>query len=249
MNEYYREDLAFIHDAGFSEWALRSAPGLLQILKRNGIRDGLIVDLGCGSGVWAYALTEAGFSVCGIDLSESMVDIARKRAPAAKFRVGSIFSTRIPHCQAVTSISECLNYLFDSAHDGRIPRLFERIYNALAPGGVFVFDIAERGQLKRGNQTKGFTEGDGWMVLVEKEEDSRRGVLTRRITSFRKVGTDYRRSDEVHRQQLFKSSDIAKELRRAGFKVTIRRGYGEYRLPPAHAVLIARKPRQAKERV
>jgi len=249
MKMYYKEDLAFIHDAGFSEWALKSAPGLLQILKRNGIRDGLIVDLGCGSGVWAGALTEAGFSVLGIDISDSMIDIARKRAPAAEFRVGSIFSTRIPRCKAVTSISECLNYLFDSEQDGRIPRLFERIYNALAPGGVFVFDIAEPGQLKRGNPTKGFTEGDGWMVLVEKGEDSRRSVLTRRITSFRKAGADYRRSDEVHRQQLFKSSEIAKELRKAGFKVTIRRGYGEYRLPRAHAVLIARKPRQAKERV
>ena len=249
MDKYYKKDLAFIHDAGFSEWALRSAPGLLQILKRNGIRDGLVVDLGCGSGVWAHALTEAGFSVLGIDISGSMVALARKRAPAAEFRVGSIFRTRIPCCHAVTSISECLNYLFDSAHDGRIPRLFERIYNALTPGGVFVFDIAEPGQLKRGSPTKGFTEGDGWVVLVEKDEDSSRGVLTRRITSFRKAGTDYRRSHEVHRQQLLRSSDLAKELRRAGFKVTIRRGYGEYRLPPGHAVLIARKPRQANERV
>jgi len=248
MKQYYKEDLAFIHDAGFSEWARKSVPGLLEILKRNGIREGLVVDLGCGSGVWAQALWKAGFAVLGIDISKSMIEIARNKLPAAEFRVASIFNTSIPSCKAVTSISECLNYMFDSGHDGKMRRLFDRVYNALTPGGVFVFDIAEPGQVKAGSPTKGFTEGDGWIVLVEKEEDAGRGLLTRRITSFRKVGSHYRRSDEVHRQRLFKASDIAKELRRAGFKVIIQRGYGEYRLPPAHAVLIARKPRQAKER-
>ncbi|MEK6300606.1 MAG: class I SAM-dependent methyltransferase [Acidobacteriota bacterium] len=242
MTEYYKEDLAFIHDAGFSEWALKSALGLLDILKRNGIRDGLVVDLGCGSGVWAHALSKAGFEVLGIDISESMIDIARKKVPAAEFRVASIYDIRIPPCKAVTSISECLNYVFGSGHDGKMRQLFDRVYDALTPGGVFVFDVVEPGQVKSETRTKGFTEGDGWVVLVEKEEDSGRCVLTRRITSFRKVGSQYRRSDEVHRQRLFKSADIARELRRAGFKVITRRGYGRYRLPPAHAVLIARKP-------
>lgn len=248
MKEYYKEDLAFIHDAGFSEWARKSAPGLLDILKRNGIRDGLVVDLGCGSGVWAHALSEAGFGVLGIDISESMIAIARKKAPAAAFRVASLFNTRIPSCNAVTSISECLNYLFDSAHDGKMRRLFDSVYDALTPGGVFVFDVAEPGQVKPGTPAKSFTEGDGWIALVEKQEDSEGGILTRRITTFRKLGRHYRRSDEVHRQRLFKPADIAKELRRAGFTVITQRGYGQYRLPPAHAVLIARKPRQERER-
>lgn len=243
MKEYYKEDLAFIHDAGFSEWVVKATPGLFEILKRNRIRDGLVVDLGCGSGVWAKALSNAGFGVLGIDISEWMIAIARKRAPDAEFRVASLFQTEIPSCNAVTSISECLNYLFDSAGDGKMRRLFERVYTALAPGGVFVFDVAEPGQVKRGDPTRTFTEGDGWVVLVEKKEDSGRGVLTRKITSFRKMGRHYRRSDEVHRQRLFKAADIAKELRRAGFKVVVQRGYGRYRLPRAHAVLIARKPR------
>jgi methylase of polypeptide subunit release factors len=48
---WYKEDLAFIHDVGFSDYALKSAPGLLDILAQNQIRDGLVVDLGCGSGL------------------------------------------------------------------------------------------------------------------------------------------------------------------------------------------------------
>lgn len=239
MKEYYKKDLAFIHDAGFSKWALESAPGILAILKQNAIREGLVVDLGCGSGLWAHALSKAGYDVFGIDISEAMIAIARKKVPEARFQVGSLFDAGIPSCTAVTSISECLNYRFDSNAKTLI-RLFRRVYDALAPGGVFVFDIAEPGQVPAGTSVKGFTEGDGWTVLFEKEED--RGVLTRRITTFRKSGKHHRRSDEVHRQRLYKSADVARELRGAGFRVQTLRGYGQYRLPPAHAGFIARKP-------
>lgn len=204
MNEYYKEDLAFIHDAGFSEWAIKSAPGILEVLKQNGVREGLVVDLGCGSGLWARELAKANYGVLGIDISEAMIAIARKRVPDAEFRVASLFTADIPACNAVTSISECLNYTFVSRTE-RLARLFRRIYKALTPGGVFVFDIAGPGQVKGG--TKGFTEGDGWLVLVEKHEDEESAVLTRRITSFRKVGG---RSDEVHRQH-YSDSTISRK--------------------------------------
>jgi SAM-dependent methyltransferase len=48
-------------------------PGILEILDRNGIHDGLIVDLGCGSGLWARGLVDAGYRVLGIDISEAMI--------------------------------------------------------------------------------------------------------------------------------------------------------------------------------
>uniref|UniRef100_B8HTM1 Uncharacterized protein n=1 Tax=Cyanothece sp. (strain PCC 7425 / ATCC 29141) TaxID=395961 RepID=B8HTM1_CYAP4 len=48
MKEWYREDLAYIHDVGHSDYALKSAPAILDILIQNNIREGLVVDLGCG---------------------------------------------------------------------------------------------------------------------------------------------------------------------------------------------------------
>lgn len=66
-NEYYKEDLAFIHDVGFADYALQSAPGLLEILKQNQIGEGLVVDLGCGSGLWALELTKAHYQVLAIE--------------------------------------------------------------------------------------------------------------------------------------------------------------------------------------
>ena len=46
----YRTDLAYIHDRGFSRLAEQAARGIVVTLRRAGIRRGLILDLGCGSG-------------------------------------------------------------------------------------------------------------------------------------------------------------------------------------------------------
>jgi SAM-dependent methyltransferase len=149
----------------------------------------------------------------------------------------------LPPCNAVTCLGEGLNYLFDADNDlEALGRLFRRVYSALAPGGVFVFDVAEPGQVVQGGVSKGFSSGEDWVVLFEKEEDRERRVLTRRITSFRKVGEHYRRAEETHRQQLYKAVDVARELRRAGFRVRTMRSYGRYPLPKAHAAFLARKP-------
>ncbi|MDZ7958113.1 MAG: class I SAM-dependent methyltransferase [Aulosira sp. DedQUE10] len=241
MQNYYKEDLAFIHDVGFYDYALKSAPGILEILAQHNIREGLIVDLGCGSGLSAQEFTKAGYDVLGVDISESMIAIARARVPNAEFRLDSLFQTEIPPCNAVTSISECLNYQFDPNSDHQtLINLFQRIYNALTHGGVFIFDIAEPGQVTPGI-TKGFTEGEDWVVLVEKQENQEQSILTRRIISFRKVGEHYRRDDEIHHQQLYIAEDIASELIRVGFQVQTMRSYGQYALPKAHAAFIAHK--------
>jgi SAM-dependent methyltransferase len=243
MTEWYREDLAHIHDVGHGDFALGSAPGILEVLARHEVREDLVVDLGCGSGLWARELTDAGYRVLGIDISEAMIGLYRRRVPEAEFRVGSLFDADIPPCAAVTAVSEVLNYLFDEENKLRgLARLFRRVYDALAPGGVFVFDVLGPGQVPPGTTAKGFSEGQDWVVLVEKEEDAERGTLTRRIVSFRRVGEHYRRDDEVHRVRLYDPSELSAELRRVGFEVWTMHGYGRYPLAEGHAAFVARKP-------
>src|SRR5229473_3534632 len=122
----YSQDLAYIHDAGFSDFALGAAPGLLSILRRNRIPSGLVVDLGCGSGVWARELLRSGYDVLGVDISPSMIKLASRNAPGAKFQTASLLSARPPRCNAVTSIGECLNYCFDQTNSRDRLRLFFR---------------------------------------------------------------------------------------------------------------------------
>jgi len=241
MTDWYREDLAYIHDVGHADFALESAPGILEVLAGSGIRDGLVVDLGCGSGLLARELVDAGYRVLGIDISEAMVELSRKRVPEAEFRVGSLFDADIPPCAAVTAVSEVLNYLFDEEDGGLVP-LFRRVHEALVPGGLFVFDVLGPGQVAPGATTRGFRVGEDWAVLSEREEDAERGTMTRRIVSFRKVDEHYRRDDEVHRVRLYEPEELSAELRKAGFRVRTMHGYGSYPLAEGHAAFVARKP-------
>ena len=167
---WYGEDIAYIHDVGHAEFALGAAPGIMEILDSNGIHDGLVVDLGCGSGLWARELVDAGYKVLGIDISEAMIELSRNRVPEAEFRVGSLFEVEIPRCQAITAVSEVLNYLFDAGSEERgLGCLFRRVHGALVPGGVFVFDVLGPGQVPPGARTKGFSVGEDWAVLAERE--------------------------------------------------------------------------------
>lgn len=243
MAEWYREDIAYIHDVGHTDFALRSAPAILEILRENEVPDGLVVDLGCGSGVWARELSRAGYRVLGIDISEAMIELARRKAPGAEFRVGSLFEAPIPPCDAVTAVGEVINYLFDPENEERgLGRLFGRVHEALRPGGVFVFDVLGPGQVPPGTGTRGWSAGPDWAVLNEKEEDAGRGTMERRIVSFRKVGELYRRDTEVHRVRLYGPEEVEDELGRAGFEVTTTGDYGDYPLGPNHAAFVARRP-------
>ena len=238
---FYNEDLAYVHDQGFADTARNAARTVLQLLRAQKIKSGLVVDLGCGSGVLAERLTGAGYFVLGVDMSKAMLRLARKRAPRARFEQGSLFQTRLPDCVAVCAIGECVNYLFDRRGATRWAQFFRRVHNALHPGGVFVLDIAEPGRASEPSLLH--SEGKDWAILVSKEEDVHRKVLTRRMTIFRKIGRLYRRSEEVHRQRLHSATEIVKALAVAGFDVTRLRGYGKERFAPGRAGFVARKSR------
>lgn len=241
MPAAYAQDLAYIHDLGFGGFARGAGPGLLAILRQRGVTSGRVVDLGCGSGIWAERLVRAGYDVVGFDLSAAMIAMARKQAPGAMFRCQSFLDAELPKCDAVTSLGESFNYLFDAkVGEKSLARLFRKVHAALRPGGVLVFDVATPGR-GVGPTMKNFS-GRDWAIHINVDEDKSRRTLTRRITSFRKVGRYYRRSEETHRLRLYRPLDVAAMLRRAGFRARIVRGYGKLRFEPGHRGFVASKP-------
>ena len=228
MNDY-REDLAWIHDAGFCEFIESATPGLLALIdsQRMGPQRGLVVDIGCGSGIWAHTLTRAGFDVLGIDASPSMIALARENAPNARFLTGAFESVTIPSCLAITAIGEVLNY-------GTLDGVRTFIANAAAATDLLIFDIAERGSYPPHEERR--VGGNDWSVIVIKDSDGRR--LTRRVLTFREIDGDVRRDEEVHQLELYDRDEIVPLLRAAGFAVRVRRSYGKARLPKGHAVYV-----------
>jgi SAM-dependent methyltransferase len=246
----YGVDLAYTHDVGFGDFARNAAQWLLEILAQCPDRSRLVVDLGCGSGIWAAALAEAGYSVVGVDFSADMIDIARRRVATTKFaaakfaattfHVASFVDFAVPPCRSVTALGEVFNYLFDPQNSlPMLRQVCQRVFDALVPGGVFIFDVAEPG--RSAGRERGFYEGEDWACLVEYLHDEPRRQLTRRIVSFRRVGETYRRHEEIHRQQLFDRAAIVDMLRGIGFQAETVPGYGQQPFPPGVIGFVARK--------
>ena len=81
MNEpYYRDDLALVHHRGFGFHADLCAPGILELLAPVRERDGLVLEVGCGSGLLTRYLVDAGHRVLATDASPAMLELARETA-------------------------------------------------------------------------------------------------------------------------------------------------------------------------
>lgn len=236
----YREDLAYIHESGHVEMAENAASMLLGHLRPAHDLPGVIVDLGCGGGTLAQKLCHAGYDVIGYDVSESMISTAKKRVRRASFAVRSFVDVDFPSCIAVTAIGEVFNYLFDERNDASmLDAVIHRIYAALCPGGILLFDIA--GPDRAPPEIKqSFVNHPDWSVLVSTSLTG--NILTRRITSFRRVADTYRRADEEHRLRLIDPTQICEQLSTTGFEVRRCCRYGELTLPNGLHAFLARKP-------
>ena len=69
--EVYEE---LMDNVPYDAWCHR----ILQLLRGEGITDGLVTDLGCGTGSMTRRLAKAGYDMIGIDLSPDMLDVARE---------------------------------------------------------------------------------------------------------------------------------------------------------------------------
>lgn len=238
ISAIYQEDLAQIHIEGYGFHWEGAAPAVLGFLRNGGVTSGRIVDLGCGGGQWLERLSAEGYEVCGVDISASMLRAAKQRVASGTFILGSFVDVDLPRCDAVTSLGEPINYLDGSRS---IQRVFRKVFRALRPGGVFVFDAREpaAGPVEPRTATR---LGDTWACIARIEENAATNTLVRHITSFRQVGRNYRRRTEVHRLKIYAKVDTIRWLRAAGFRVRAYRGYGSYRFSQRQSAYVARKP-------
>ena len=234
----YGDDLAAIHAAGFTGLARAAARELLARLDR----PARVVDLGCGDGTTAALLSAADHDVLGIDSSPAQIELARRRAPAATFRVASFVDAELPRpCDAIVAAGEVLGYALDFRNDAAtLDAVLARVAAALRPGGLLLFDLAGPGRVPpTGRQS--WTEAEGWAVLAETRE--RPGAIERRIVTFRDPGDGrVRRVEEIHRLVLHRPTHVLARLRGAGFTARVLAcGYADQPLPPGLTAYLARR--------
>ncbi|MGX1166738.1 SAM-dependent methyltransferase [Bradyrhizobium sp. USDA 372] len=99
-----------------------------------------ILDLACGSGRFASYLLQRGHEVTGVDLSPKMLTCARFNAPGARFEH---FDMNAPvqlgrRFDAIICLFDSVNHLLSIS---AVTRLFTYAREAIASGGVFIFDV------------------------------------------------------------------------------------------------------------
>jgi SAM-dependent methyltransferase len=225
---FYGPEQAGIHHREFGGLAANAAARLLGLLEEHGLRQGTVVDLGCGSGILAKIVSEAGYEVLGVDISADMLALAAVSAPAARCRQGSLLDAELPPAVAVTAIGEALNYATDPrAGLAQLELLARRIRGSLGRGGVLLFDVATPGRNGPVPVYQQWEDHDGWTLYMRAEESADRARLDRRITIFtRDADGRYRRVDEHHVLVLYPVDTVLALLRGAGFGATVESRYG-----------------------
>lgn len=235
MRGYYDEDLAYVHDQGFSNFAEQAAITILNTLKQSKLNTGLVVDLGCGSGVVARELSAAGYDILGVDTSPYFIQLAQDKVPRGHFIQASLYDVDLPECICVVSTSECLNYVVSEESQLQLlGSLFQRVYSALSLGGQFIFDVLIQDKRLSAEPKIGWYDQADWTMLVKTTNDFEKDQLTRDVILFRKIDGAYRKSTIQHLAYRYNLNNLLHRLKQVGFKVKQFGGYGDLAFEAGH---------------
>lgn len=238
---YYRPDLALVHHLGFGFHADACAPGILALLEPVRERDGLVLELGCGSGLLTRHLVEAGHRLIATDASPAMVELARKYAAGAEeIRLLALPDDPLPPADAIVSVGHVLSYLADEA---AVERALLTIAGAVPPGGLFALDLCdvEWGAARLGAADHSRVEDD-WAIITRFAVPTPARFVREMTTFVRQDDGSWRRDDERHDNVLVDTARIPGLLAGTGLDVTVQSSFGAETLPAGLRVVVGRRP-------
>lgn len=222
----------FMDNVPYEEWAKY----LHDILRGFGIRDGLVLELGCGTGMMTELLAEYGYDMIGVDCSEEMLDAAMEKREASghdilylmqDMREFELYGT----VRAVVSVCDSMNYILE---EEELEQVFRLVNNYLDPDGIFLFDFNTEYKYREilGNRTIAEEREECsfiWENYYYEEEEINEYELTLFIraekdsstTEHRDVcsgGELFWRFRETHYQKGYSLETIQTALRNAGME-------------------------------
>lgn len=239
-------ELAAYHDSLFStERIARETAFIIRELGGRATGRSRVLELGCGTGRYLRELAANGFVPCGIDISATMLSIARARLPHAILMKNDFTNPGVLQSAGVFSlvaaVSSVLMYVPDSA---RLRMLAQLVYDALEPGGLFVFDLwkwipaREGGTVTRGKAIGCTTELTRLMRWFPVGNTL---ILRERFVIDDLEGS--RVASDEHRLTLFDTDEVAGILSDCGFTVDLRNGFSTapFTFGGQKAVLVCRR--------
>ena len=129
----------FMDNVPYGEWARH----IREKLCEHGVTDGIVLDLGCGTGTMTERLAEYGYDMIGVDNSEEMLELAMEKKTESGYdilyllqdmRGFELYGT----VRAVVSVCDSVNYITEP---DELEEVFRLVNNYLDPKGIFLFDF------------------------------------------------------------------------------------------------------------
>lgn len=194
---------------------------LIRLLKKYEVNDGLVLELGCGTGSITERLARAGYDMIAIDNSYDMLEAAmEKRAESGldilylnqDAREFELYGT----VAAIVTGCDCLNYITE---EEELLEVFRLANNYLDPGGIFLFDINTAEKYRAiGDKTIAENREEGsfiWENYFDEEEK----INEYAVTLFLPVENGlYRKEEEFHYQKAYTLDTIKELLEEAGME-------------------------------
>jgi len=199
------------------------AKKMLALLERQGLSGKLhILDAACGTGSITIPLARMGHAVIGVDLSESMLDIAAQKARAAGLRIPfvrqSMTALKVHRKVDVVNAScDGVNYLTSGKE---VLSFFRSAFDALRPGGLLCFDVSSRHKLENILWGNTFGEVAEKAAYIWKNAyDPEKRLLEMDLTFFvSHDGRTYERFSERHLQRAHDEKELLSMLSDCGFE-------------------------------
>lgn len=207
-------------DAPYTKWLIQ----LTAKLEKYDVQGKRLLDLACGTGEITVELAKHGFDVSGVDLSDEMLLIAQEKAtnlglsiPFYQQNMAELEGVGLFDC--ITIFCDSLNYL---QNEDDVASTFQRVYEHLNEGGLFLFDVHSIYKMKHIFVNHTFAVNDDevsyiWNCFPGEEPSSVVHDLSFFVKDD-KSGLD-ERFDEFHYQRTYSVAQYTEWLIEAGFEV------------------------------
>lgn len=208
----------FMDNVPYKDWC----DYIIRELKNAQIGDGLVLDLGCGTGRMTRMLSDAGYDMIGVDMSEDMLMVARDASVGREdhilyllqdMREFELYGT----VRAVISVCDSMNYITEEED---LRTVFSLVNNYLDPGGLFLFDLNTIYKYEKllGENTICENREEGSFIW-ENYYDSEEQINEYDLTLFIKEEDElYRKYEETHYQRAYELDTIRSLLQQAGLE-------------------------------
>ena len=207
----------FMDNVPYDQWC----GYITELLREYGIQDGLVLELGCGTGVLTRKLAAKGYDMIGVDYSEDMLEIAMDHRQEGEdilyllqdMREFELYGT----VRAAVSICDSMNYIVEYQDLVQVMKL---VNNYLDPGGIFIFDLNTPYKYEEilGENTFAENRPEGSFIW-ENYYDGETGINEYDLTLFvREKEGIYRKFEETHYQRAYELEQVRRAVKEAGLE-------------------------------